>query len=66
MAGDEALAVEDAAAGVLSAVGAGFRVVGNLLFVAPEDREGREAALRDAGAMAVVASWWELAALLGG
>lgn len=64
--GDEALAVEDAASGVRSAVGAGFRVVGNLLFVAPEEREGRDAALRDAGAMAVVASWWELAALLGG
>jgi beta-phosphoglucomutase-like phosphatase (HAD superfamily) len=66
VADDEALAVEDAASGVRSAAGAGFRVVGNLLFVAPEEREGREAALRDAGAMAVVASWWELAALLGG
>jgi beta-phosphoglucomutase-like phosphatase (HAD superfamily) len=66
VAGGEALAVEDAASGVLSAVGAGFAVVGNLLFVPPDEREDRAAALLAAGALAIVADWWELDALLGG
>jgi HAD superfamily hydrolase (TIGR01509 family) len=65
VAGDEAVAVEDAVAGVLSAVAAGFPVVGNVQFVAPADRAARAAELRDAGAAAVVASWDELAGLLG-
>jgi beta-phosphoglucomutase-like phosphatase (HAD superfamily) len=60
VSGRRALAIEDAPAGVLSAVGAGFPVVGNLIFVAPAERRQRAAALRDAGAVAVVASWWEL------
>lgn len=64
VAGDEALAVEDAASGVRSAVAAGFPVVGNLLFVAPDEREERAAALTDAGALALVGSWRELEALL--
>ena len=63
--GREALAIEDAPAGVQSAVGAGFPAVGNLIFVAPAEREQRAAALREAGAAAVVASWWELVELLG-
>ena len=64
VAGDEALAIEDAASGVRSAVAAGFPVVGNLLFVAPDEREARAAALADAGALALVGSWRELEVLL--
>ncbi len=60
----QGLAVEDAVAGVRSAVAAGCPVVGNLLFVLPEERAAREAALLDAGALAVVSSWTELADLL--
>ena len=55
------LAVEDSVPGVLSAVGAGCPAVGNLLFVAPAEREVRAAQLLDAGALAVVGSWAELA-----
>jgi hypothetical protein len=38
--------------------------VGNLLFVQPAERADREAALREAGVLAVVSSWQELADLL--
>jgi beta-phosphoglucomutase-like phosphatase (HAD superfamily) len=62
--GGEALAVEDAASGVVSAVCAGFPVVGNLLFVPEDEREERAAALTAAGALAIVGSWHELDALL--
>jgi HAD superfamily hydrolase (TIGR01509 family) len=65
VAGPEALAVEDSLSGVSSAVAAGFPVVGNLMFVPPAERDARAAALRERGAVAIVASWWELAALLG-
>jgi HAD superfamily hydrolase (TIGR01509 family) len=65
VSGSQALAIEDATAGVQSAVGAGFPVIGNLVFVRPEEREGRAADLRAAGAAAIVESWWELAELLG-
>jgi beta-phosphoglucomutase-like phosphatase (HAD superfamily) len=58
------LAVEDSVAGTLSAVRAGCPTVGNLLFVQPQEREERAAALREAGALAVVGSWRELADLL--
>ncbi len=57
----EGLAVEDSVAGALSAVRAGCPTVGNLLFVPPAERAGREAALREAGVLAVVSSWQELA-----
>jgi beta-phosphoglucomutase-like phosphatase (HAD superfamily) len=60
-----ALAIEDAVAGVQSAVSAGFSVVGNLAFVPLEEREQRADALLDAGATAVVRSWRELSELLG-
>jgi len=50
--------------GVLSAVGAGCPTVGNLLFVAEGERAQREADLLDAGALAVVGSWAELADLV--
>ena len=58
------LAVEDSDAGTLSAVRAGCPTVGNLLFVPPGEREARAAALREAGVLAVVSSWRELADLL--
>ena len=62
--GPAGLAVEDSVSGVRSAVGAGFPVVGNLLFVGAGEREERERALRDAGAATVVADWDAFAALL--
>lgn len=58
------LAVEDSVPGVLSAVAAGCPTVGNVLFVPSAEREQRAADLRDAGALAVVGSWRELADLL--
>ncbi|HEX2073244.1 MAG TPA: HAD family phosphatase [Geodermatophilus sp.] len=58
------LAVEDSVPGALSAVRAGCPTVGNLLFVPPAEREERAAALREAGVLAVVSSWQELADLL--
>jgi beta-phosphoglucomutase-like phosphatase (HAD superfamily) len=60
VSGDEALAVEDAPSGALSAVAAGFPTLGNLLFVPEEERPGRAQALRDAGVDAIVESWWEV------
>ena len=60
----QGLAVEDAVAGVRSAVGAGCPVVGNLLFVLPDEREARREALLAAGAVTVVESWQELADLV--
>ncbi|SOC46615.1 haloacid dehalogenase superfamily, subfamily IA, variant 3 with third motif having DD or ED [Blastococcus aggregatus] len=64
IAPEQGLAVEDAVAGVRSAVAAGCPVVGNLLFVLPEERDERAAALLAAGALAVVSSWSELADLV--
>lgn len=64
IAPEQGLAVEDAVAGVQSAVAAGCPVVGNLLFVLPEEREARAAALLDAGAVTAVSSWGELADLV--
>jgi beta-phosphoglucomutase-like phosphatase (HAD superfamily) len=58
------LAVEDAVAGVRSAVAAGCPVIGNLLFVQPAEREQRAADLLAAGALLVVGSWQEIAELL--
>ncbi|MGY1669349.1 HAD family hydrolase [Geodermatophilus sp. SYSU D00710] len=57
----QGLAVEDSVPGALSAVRAGCPTVGNLLFVQPAERADREAALREAGVLAVVSSWQELA-----
>lgn len=64
VSGAAGLAVEDAVAGVRSAAGAGFPVVGNTQFVPAGEREERIAALRDAGAVAVVPSWQALEILL--
>jgi beta-phosphoglucomutase-like phosphatase (HAD superfamily) len=58
------LAIEDAVAGVRSAVAAGCPTIGNLLFVQPAEREQRAADLRAAGALAIVDSWQEIADLL--
>lgn len=63
---EQAVAVEDAVPGVLSAVAAGIRTVGNLVFVPRGEQAAREDALRAAGAVAVVRSWRELQPLLGG
>jgi beta-phosphoglucomutase-like phosphatase (HAD superfamily) len=56
-----ALAVEDSVPGVLSAVRAGVPVVGNVQFVAADERTDRERELLEAGAVAVLSSWNELA-----
>jgi beta-phosphoglucomutase-like phosphatase (HAD superfamily) len=58
------LAVEDAVAGVRSAVAAGCPAVGNVLFVAEAERAERAAALLHAGALTVVDSWQQLADLV--
>ena len=60
----DAVAVEDAVAGVSSAVAAGIRTVGILQFVPPEERAERTAALSGAGATAVVSSWSDLRRML--
>jgi HAD superfamily hydrolase (TIGR01509 family) len=60
----EALAIEDSATGVLSAVGAGVPAVGNVRFVADDEREQRLKELSASGALAVVASWQGLERLL--
>jgi HAD superfamily hydrolase (TIGR01509 family) len=59
-----ALAIEDAVAGVRSAVAAGFATIGNLHFVPDDEREARVEAFREAGVAAVVPSWFHLARLL--
>jgi HAD superfamily hydrolase (TIGR01509 family) len=63
---DQAIAVEDAEAGVASAVGAGIAVVGNLVHVPVEEQAARRDALLAAGAIGVVADWAGLVALLAG
>jgi HAD superfamily hydrolase (TIGR01509 family) len=60
----QGLAVEDSVPGALSAVRAGCPTVGNVCFVPPAERAGRDAALREAGVLTVVASWTELTDLL--
>ena len=60
VAGERGLAIEDAPVGVESACRAGFPVVGNLAFVAEDERPQRASELREAGAVAIVESWSEL------
>ncbi|WP_270888784.1 HAD family hydrolase [Pedococcus sp. 5OH_020] len=60
----EGLAIEDASSGVASARAAGFEAIGNVLFVAPEERDERIEELRAAGAGAVVQDWAEVVDLL--
>jgi HAD superfamily hydrolase (TIGR01509 family) len=64
VAGPQAVAVEDAVVGAQSAVAAGFPTVGNLQFVAPEERAARIDALREVGVAAIVESWAQLRELL--
>ena len=54
---EDAVAVEDSPSGARSAVGAGVRTIGNLLFVPEDEREVRAVALRDAGVAELVDSW---------
>lgn len=56
----EAVAVEDAVAGVQSAVGAGITTVGVLHFVGPDEQDARREALLGAGAAVVVDTWPEV------
>jgi HAD superfamily hydrolase (TIGR01509 family) len=58
------LAVEDSLPGAQSAVAAGCPTIGNLLFVGPDERGERTAALEAAGVLTVVSSWQEIADLL--
>lgn len=60
----EAVAVEDAEAGVLSATSAGIQTIGNLAFVPAPERDARRSALLEAGATIVVEDWPELVAVL--
>jgi HAD superfamily hydrolase (TIGR01509 family) len=60
----QALAVEDSVPGALAAIGAGCRTIGNVMFVSPEERAERKAALECAGVCAVISSWQELEELL--
>ncbi|OBJ62790.1 haloacid dehalogenase [Mycobacterium sp. 1423905.2] len=53
----QGLAIEDSVPGVLSAVAAGFPTIGNLMFVAPDERAARSEELVAAGASAVADSW---------
>jgi HAD superfamily hydrolase (TIGR01509 family) len=63
VAGARGLAVEDSAAGVQAAVAAGFPVVGNLAFVAADERPERARALLEAGASGLIERWADLPAL---
>lgn len=65
VSGAAGLAVEDAVAGVRSAVAAGFPTVGNLQFVPRAEQSRRAAELREAGAVAIVPSWRHLSERLG-
>lgn len=64
VAGAAGLAIEDSMPGALSAVAAGFATIGNVAFVAPEERDERVEALYAAGVVDVVASWSELESML--
>ncbi|HEV2858039.1 MAG TPA: HAD family phosphatase [Solirubrobacterales bacterium] len=62
--GEQGLAVEDSVPGAEAAIAAGFPTVGNVMFVPPAERPARAAALRAAGATAIIQSWSELEELL--
>jgi HAD superfamily hydrolase (TIGR01509 family) len=64
LADSQAVAIEDAVPGVESAVGAGFPVIGNLMFVPRAERALRAEALLEAGASAIVVSWRDLENML--
>ena len=62
----QTVAVEDSLPGAQSAVAAGIPTAGNVMFVGPEVRADRRAALLDTGAAVVIEQWEELAAMLLG
>lgn len=61
---DQGLAIEDSVPGAHAAVAAGCPTIGNVLFVSPTERAARIEALRAAGVLAVIFSWWELVDLV--
>ena len=63
---ERCVAVEDAVSGARSAVAAGIPTIGNLRFVAEDEREQRRADLTAAGCVAVAEDWPAVAALLDG
>jgi beta-phosphoglucomutase-like phosphatase (HAD superfamily) len=62
---DQALAVEDAEAGVAAAVAAGIPTIGNLVHVPGSEQASRRSALLSLGAAVVVEDWSGLVDLLG-
>jgi beta-phosphoglucomutase-like phosphatase (HAD superfamily) len=60
----EGLAVEDSVTGAESAVAAGIPTIGNVCFVATDERGARIAGLEAAGVAAVVSSWSGLESVL--
>jgi beta-phosphoglucomutase-like phosphatase (HAD superfamily) len=60
----EGLAVEDSVAGATAAVRAGCPTVGIVRFVPPAERDRRQAELQEAGVLAVITSWQQLADVL--
>jgi beta-phosphoglucomutase-like phosphatase (HAD superfamily) len=58
--GSQGLAIEDSIPGALSAVGAGFATVGNVMFVPEPERAERIGELREAGVSAIINSWDQL------
>lgn len=57
----QGLAIEDSVPGVTSAVAAGYVTVGNLMFVPDDEKHCRRGELIDAGAVAIISSWRDLA-----
>jgi beta-phosphoglucomutase-like phosphatase (HAD superfamily) len=60
----QTIAVEDSVPGARSAVAAGIATVGNLTFVPAEERTQRRECLHDAGVLALVESWGDVAAMV--
>jgi beta-phosphoglucomutase-like phosphatase (HAD superfamily) len=56
--------VEDSVAGATAAVRAGCPTVGIVRFVPPAERDRRQAELQEAGVLAVITSWQQLADVL--
>jgi beta-phosphoglucomutase-like phosphatase (HAD superfamily) len=60
----QTIAVEDSLPGAQSAVAAGIATIGNLTFVPVEERAKRRQDLHDAGVLALVESWADVAAMM--
>ncbi len=60
----EGVAIEDSIPGATSAVAAGFPTIGNVQFVAADERPARRQALIDVGVITVIESWREVVDLL--